>query len=446
MSKARVLPRLRHIFLMSAMVLSGVSGSHAQAIIDPSTWFSTGPEADKQRQQELKKPGDTREYKPLQVGNWLIESGATVGATYDSNLYSARYNVKSATGVTFAPTITGRLTDGVQNTTFYLQGDARHYVDADDITTFGGRIGIGNSLEIQRGTIWKALLQVGRGQDDAGSYNATGSGAGDAGIYVKPINSNSLFAATSLLSRIDYSQFSGFWSAGLSTSVTRFEDASLSDGTSVDQSTRDTNSYTATGRLGWNVAPVVYAFIEPSATWQQTPNVSDGDTTNYRLAAGIGTDRINLMRGEIFGGYARQMFNDLTSDAKDAFVYGGRLSWFPLRELTLNLTADDSIGVTAAVDGGTTQVYTSHTRSVASDLNYQFDRTVSASLRASFANVEYTETGRKDDIIRAGADLNYTITGNLGIRLSYTNVNIDSSSDLNSVQRSVYTLGLSGKF
>lgn len=423
-----------------------VSGAHAQSLIDPSTWFSTGPESDKQRQQELKKGGDTREYKPMQVGNWLIDSGATVGAVYDSNLYSARYSAKSATGISFAPTVTGRLTDGVQNTTFYLQGDARHYTNADDITTFGGRIGIGNSVEIQRGTIWKALLQVGRSQDDAGSYNATGSGAGNTGIYVKPINSNSIFAATSLLSRIDYSQFNGFWSAGLSTSFARFEDASLSNGTTLDQSTRDTNSYTATGRLGWNVAPVVYAFLEPSATWQQTPNITNGDTTSYRLTAGLGTDRINLMRGEVFGGYARQMFNDLTSDAKNAFVYGGRLSWFPLKELTLNLTADDSIGVTAADNAGTTQVYTSHTKSIASDLNYQFDRTVSASLKASFSNVEYTDTGRKDDIVRTGADLNYMITGNVGIRLSYTNVNIDSSSDLNSVQRDVYTLGLSGKF
>lgn len=446
MPDVKVLSRSRCILLSTAVALSWGSMAHAQTVIDPSTWFSTGPEGDKQRQQELKKPGDTREYKPLQIGNWLVESGATLGAVYDTNLYSSRYNAKSANGVSVSPTVTGRLTDGVQNTTFYLQGDARRYTNADDITTLGGRVGIGNSVEIQRGTIWKALLQAGRAQDDAGSYNATGSGDGNSGIFVKPINSNSLFAATSLLSRVDYNQLSGFWSAGVSASLIRFEDASLSDGTTIDQSTRDTNSYTVTGRLGWNIAPVAYAFLEPSATWQQTPNLTNGDTTNYRLTAGLGTDRINLMRGELFAGYARQMFNDLTDDAKNAFVYGGRLSWFPLKELTLNLSADDSIGVTAADNAGTAQVYTSHTKSIATNLSYQFDRTILASLRAAFSNVEYKESGRKDDIVRAGADVDYMITGNLGIRLSYANVNVDSSSDLNSVQRDIYTIGVTGRF
>jgi hypothetical protein len=112
----------------------------------------------------------------------------------------------------------------------------------------------------------------------------------------------------------------------------------------------------------------------------------------------------------------------------------------------LNLTAADSSGVTAADNAGTTQVYTSHTRSIATDLSYQFDRTVSASLRASFSSVEYTDTGREDDIVRTGADLNYMVTGNLGLRLSYSSVNIDSSTDLNSVQRNIYTLGVTGKF
>ena len=438
--------RSRTLMMASALTAIMSGSAQAQSILDPSTWFATGPEGDKQRQQELKAGGGTREYKPRQFGLWLVESSADLGAVYDSNLYSSRTNTKSATGVMLSPRVTGRYTDGGQNATFYLDGNARYFSSENDISTFSGRIGLGNSLELNRGTVWKVLAQFGRSQDDSGAFNATGLGSGSSGVYVKPINSNSLFAATSILSRLDYAQFNGFVSGGLSANLARFEDAELSDGSKVSQNARDTNSYTATGRVGWSFLPVAYAFVEPAAVWQQVPNVTDGDTTTYRVTAGIGTDRINLMKGEIFAGYARQSFNDLTDQARDGAVYGMRLSWFPTRDLTLNLSADDTLGVTAANVSGATQVYTSRTKSISGDLNYSVDRRVSVAIRSTFSNVEYTDTGRKDDIFRLGADLTYMVTGNMGLRAGYTNVNVNSTSDLNNISRDVYSIGLNARF
>lgn len=434
------------LLTVSCLTLASVADLRAQAILDPSSWLSAGPEGDKQRQSEMKKEQSTREYKPMQIGNWLVDSGIYAGLVYDSNIYSSRYNVKSATGLSLSPTITGRYSDGGQNTSFYLTGEARRFNVSDDITTFGGRIGVGNSVEIQRGVIWKALVQLGRSQDDGGSVNATGTGAGNTGVYVKPINSNSLFAATSILSRVDYQQFSGFASAGLSGNSTRFEDAELSDGTKLSQATRDTDVYTATGRLGWNVTPLIYTYLEPSVTWQHTPSVSNGDTTNYRFSAGLGTDRINLVRGEVFAGYAIQSFNDISGQEQNGLVYGGRVTWFATKDITFNLTGDDSLGVTASSVSGSTQVYTTRTKSVAADLSYLFDRRISAAFRTSFSNVDYSETNRTDDVLRYGADLSYMITANFGARIGYTSVKVDSSSNINNFNRDVYSIAINVKF
>lgn len=438
--------RLQTCAAMTALALVMAVPVHAQTILDPSTWFSTGPEGDKQRQDELKQGGASREYKPRQIGLWLVESSADVGAVFDSNLYSSRKNEKSATGIGFAPRIVGRFTDGGQNTNAYIDGNVRYFSGDESLSTFGGRIGIGNSLELQRGTIWKALLQVGRAQDDGSAYNATGQGSDGSGIYVKPINSNSLFAATSILSRLDFAQFSGFASAGLSANLTRYEDAELSNGQKVSQGSRDSNSYTVTGRVGWSLAPTIYTFIEPSVIMQQAPNVTDGDTTAYRGTIGIGTDRINLVKGEIYGGFIRQSYNSLSDQDKDGAVYGFRLSWFPTRDLTLDLSADDSLGVTATGTGSNTKVYTTRTKTVAGNLNYSFDRRITASLRSSYSNVDYDQSGRNDDIVRLGADVTYMITTNFGLRAGFANVNVQSTDDLNSVSRNIYTIGLNGRF
>lgn len=438
--------RVRATVAATAMALVMSLPAHAQSILDPSTWFSTGPEGDKQRQDELKKPGSTREYKSRQIGLWLVDSSASLGAVFDSNLYSSAKNAKSATGLQFAPTISGRYSDGGQSTTAYLDGNVRYFSAEDDVTTFGGRLGIGNSLEIQRGTIWKALAQISRSQDDAGAYNATGLGSDASGVYVKPINSNSLFAATSVLSRLDYAQFSGFTSAGVSANLIRFEDADLSDGTTISQKTRDSNAYTATGRIGWNLAPTIYTFVEPSAVFQQSPNVKDSDTTTYRVTAGLGTDRISLVKGEVFAGYARQSFDSISSQNENGGVYGMRITWFPTRDLTVNLAADDSLGATASGAGEEAKIYASRTKTLSGDVGYALDRRINLALRTSFSNVNFSDTGRKDDVVRIGAELTYMVSANLGIRAGYSNVNVNSSDSLNDVSRDVYTIGLNARF
>lgn len=438
--------KFNRMLLASTILVAGHVSANAQAILDPSTWLSTGPEGDKQRQQELKQDGSTREYKPMQFGLWLVESSVSVGSVFDSNIYSTRTNTKSATGLSISPSIVGRYTDGGQNSTFYLDGSARHFNLSEDLTTFGGRFGFGHSVEIDRGTVWKALVQAGRAQDDLGAFNATGAGADGSGVYVKPINSNSLFAATSILSRLNYSNFSGFWSGGVSANITRFEEAELSDGSKIDQDARDSNAYTATGRVGWNVAPVVYAFLEPSVGLQQNPNVSDADSTTYRLTAGLGTDRINLMRGEVFAGYSRQSFNDLSGDPEQGAVFGGRLSWFPTRDVTLNFTADDGIGITSSSTGGTTEVFSSHIRNIAADLNYVVDQRVTFSVRSSYSTIDFGDTDRSDDVMRYGADLNYMVTGNMGVRVGFTGVDVESTDQTYNVDRTIYSIALNARF
>ena len=54
----------------------------------------------------------------------------------------------------------------------------------------------------------------------------------------------------------------------------------------------------------------------------------------YRVVGGIGTERISLFNGELYGGVMAANFADPTIAQQTWPIFGGRVSWFPTRFVT----------------------------------------------------------------------------------------------------------------
>ena len=188
--------------------------------------------------------------------------------------------------------------------------------------------GMTHVWEIQRDLIFRIQAQGTRSQE----YSGFAANLAPTTQYVtSPVNYNQGYGSTSL-----QKEFGSFFTAvGGSITATSYEDISTNTGNNIDQSYRDGFVYTANGRVGYHISPVVYTFIEPSMNWQRYTG-TQLNSEGYRVVAGIGSGRISLFNGEIYGGYASQQFVDPSIGTTTVPVFGGRIAWFPTRFVTLD--------------------------------------------------------------------------------------------------------------
>ena len=392
----------------------------------------------------VKSGGANREYKRQQFGPWLIEPSVSAGAVYDSNIYGSRKNTKSAVGLVISPDVKAFLNTGLSDTAVTFKGDAKLYSDQSDANAVSARLGVSNCLELSRDMSLNSFVQAARQQDDAGAYNSTGQGDGSTAVYVKPISSNSAFLGSTLLKRFDPM----FVSVGGSGSFTRFDDASLSDGSTISQAKRDANVYNLSTRVGYNFSRTFFGFTEIGLNRQDLVSDSQTNSEGYRVTAGLGADdEKSLFRGEVFAGYMEQRFTNQSVDNSSSPVFGGRLAWLPMRDLTLTVVVDRNLGLvgTTGVVGSLAALAQKST-SVTTSASYAFDQRISSEITASYANVEYLGQDRTDHQFRFGGDLTYMTSANLGVKIGYTKINIDSNIDANSVSRDIVMASLNGRF
>jgi hypothetical protein len=141
-----------------------------------------------------------------------------------------------------------------------------------------------------------------------------------------------------------------------------------------------------------------------------------------------------------------QKFDDpLTGDVTSP-VFGGKLSWFPTRFITLSVSADQTFGTTdfkalAFTPGSTTKV--TH-----ATVNGQWDVSEQFAFRAGYniQRYDYLNSERKDDFSSIKAGVLYKVTPLLGIELAYVHQLLSSNFPGAGYTRDLVTIGGSSKF
>ena len=161
---------------------------------------------------------------------------------------------------------------------------------------------------------------------------------------------------------------------------------------------------------------------------------------------GIGSDQIGLFRGEVYGGYQSERYDFAPLGTVHGTVLGGRLYYYPMRELTIAASVDESIGVSAleAVPGalGTSTKATS----ALLQATYALAREWAASARFGYIRTEYVDTIRRDDAWMGGATVTYSVWQNFGLTLDYQYIQLISNVPLQGFTRNVVMLGGTYKY
>jgi hypothetical protein len=375
----------------------------------------------------------------LVVGDWLLYPSAFAGAMYDTNVNQTNSGVASA-GLRVAPSLLAQQDSGIFKTTLYGNADSRFYLRnvPGDGTVVSARAGGTETYTPVPDLIFNGQADYTRQQDLFATLGTEQN--------IAPLNPTGIGLAPTA-NPTTYNQFTG------AASVQKnFARSFLSVGGSVVNLTYDNSSstvaaspngtvYTGVARGGFWITPALYGYAE-GALDSRNEATNSLSSNGYRVIGGLGTDQIGLMKGEIYAGYQAESYNGPGIGTVSAPVYGVRGHYFPLPQLTLNLSVDESLGaslITAA--GGATKV---DTYLVTAD--YAIDQQWGANGRGGYIHTDYVGTGQNDDAWTLGGTVSYALSRNLGLTLDYQHLQSSSNVVGQSFTRDIVTLGATYKY
>jgi hypothetical protein len=385
----------------------------------------------------------TRDYQALPVEGWLLYPSLFAGALYDTNPAQSPTNKPSSFGGRVVPSLLAEATDGINKSTFYGMLDARGYsADAASTNdTVSARTGFIQRYQPTPDWVVNAQADYTRQRDlfstfgidnSVNTLNPTAVGLSPA---VNPIAYNQYSATTSVQKTFG----PAFLTLGGSVVDIAY------DNTAAGAPSTDGATYTGVGRGGFWFTPALYAYAEGSVD-RRHYSTGEFDSSGYRAVGGIGTDQLGLFKGELFGGYQVERFDFSPLSSVSSSVFGGSIYYFPLPELTLRASVNESLGVSLLSEAPGALGTSTKADTALVQATYSLAKEWMASARFGYIRTSYTDLTRIDNAWTAGGTVTYSVWQNFGITLDYQYIQLASNAPLQSFTRSVVTLGVTYRY
>jgi hypothetical protein len=401
-------------------------------------------EAQIARSQSDPRPQSTE--GAFQVLDWLLYGGIGVGAGCGFNLNQSPTNQIKACGPQFTPSLVAEHNTGIQRTLLYGVGDIRWYPSINEVQVVDTTAGLVHVWEIQRDLIYRVQVQ--------GMENQTYSGVAGNLLPTNVFLTTPLKYTQGYISSSIQRNFGSFFAAvGGSLTATAYQDIQDNLGRTIDEHFQNGTVGTINGRFGYHISPIIYTFVEPSVNSQEYVD-SRLNSEGYRITAGIGSGRISLFNGEIYGGFAHQRFEDPAAGSRSEPVFGGRLSWYTTRFLTFTFAADRTFGTSDFSRPSTGPITTpgllpgSPTNKTTESLtaNWDFNRYFGFSAGIRNQQQDYLDSSRRDDLLMLTAGVTVKVWRNLGITINYNHAHLFSNLAGASFSSDFFSVGGNTRF
>lgn len=388
-------------------------------------------------------PVKARDYQSMDIGGWMVDPTIFVGGVYNSNVNQTQDNKISSWGERVATGFTASYVSGLHQTSIYGFADVQHY-DTDAATyrtQVSGKAGFVQTYRVLRDFTVRATGDFTRQQDVFGG-SAFAPNTLPEGPYtyvptttVSPQQNPDAYnqISGSLWAQKDFSQ-RAFMSLGVYATNQHFDHNALNGN-------RDGTVFTVTQRTGFYVTPHVYAFVDPSYSWQRY-QVSTRDSDGYRVTAGLGSSAAGIWSGEVFGGYQSQ-HNDIIGTYSSG-IYGGRLMYSPTRFWVFTASLDENLGATsiAGLTGTASKVTTAL-------LNVRYlglPQGWTTNARFGYVHTAIVNSARVDDGWLAGANVGYAFWRNLLVTVDYQYKKLDSNFLFAGFNQQTVSVGVTARY
>jgi hypothetical protein len=383
----------------------------------------------------------------LAIGDWLINPTSLAGVVADSNPGQTSI-AKPGFGLRSRSSVIGEAQNGIYDTTVYGTIDSTLYPNQNIVNA--------NQFFIDAGVteIYRTLpdLIVSEQANYTRQQNLFSNLTLNSGlININPTGTGVLPTSNALT----YNQLSDIMSI-----QKNFSDSFIILGGSlVDLTYNQTPGvaatapngviYTGRARAGIWIFPDVYTYLEETLDTQDYAAAFLSSSGN-RTVVGVGSDQFRLLRGEVYGGYQSERYRSAAIETVASPVFGGRVSYFPLPELTLTTALDKTIGTSllatpttaAATSTGTATVETSFLAQAV----YAFAPEWQATARGGYTEANFVDTTHREHALTLGATITYSIWENIGLALDLQHIELRSNVVGQSFTRDTATLGLTYRY
>jgi hypothetical protein len=165
-------------------------------------------------------------------------------------------------------------------------------------------------------------------------------------------------------------------------------------------------------------------------------NGVDRDSDGYTAGIGAQFYLTHLLHGEVFVGYAKQVFRAPLENV-GGIDYGATLDWYPTELLTVHLNAQRRFDDTT-LDGATV----SDNQSVTLAADYELLRELILQTHVGFTDADYAGIARRDRYLEAGLSGRYFLNRYMRLDAAYTYSHRSSSVPGQDFADNAFNLGL----
>ncbi len=215
--------------------------------------------------------------------------------------------------------------------------------------------------------------------------------------------------------------------AGAGIERNLYQDAELTNGTTLSLEDRNYNEYSARLRGAYEWTPDTRPFVEVSIDRRERDLAVDfsgiaRDSNGYVLRAGVTLGRQERLSGEVSIGFAHRSYADPTLSDVQGMVYDASLVWLASGLTTLRVNATSGIEETSVLNASGVL-----RNDVRFTVEHALRRWLVASASIGWMRDDYVGTALVNDYLRTSAALTYSLNRSLALKAEYRNERFFSS-------------------
>ncbi len=374
------------------------------------------------------------EAKGLPLGGFRAFPTLAVGGTYDDNIYRSETGTVSDWYFTIAPSLLVKSEWSRHMLSFNGGLEVLRYMDQSTEDVVNWNAGGAGQLDILR------TMYIAADADYAQRHEPRSSPNDSFGIEPTPYKN--LDASVSL--HFKPNRFGIVLTGDFNRKNYDPVARTTPPGGFAPNDDRDRDSYIGTVRLSYDFSPGYAMFVQGSYETRQFDQMFDRtgvrrDTTGYNIDGGLQFMLTNVLEGEIYAGHMQRHYKAPLTDVSGV-DYGGNLTWYASPLTTVRLRGSRSVSDTTLAGASG-----SDDRSISLSIDHELARNILLTGDVGYTNSDYPGIIRQDDLITAGAGVEYLLNRYFSLKAKYSYEDRSSNVAGASYTDNMISLGLKAK-
>ena len=361
------------------------------------------------------RPKPEYAHSPIGYGAFLISPTITTSVEGNDNIYATSAKTTSDVIFRIQPSVVAQTNWSRNLLAVYGRASINQYVSNGSESTTDWQVGGNGRLDVHRDLGFSGGASYEHDTEPRTSSGSPQNIKEPIRYYLADVygQGTKQFNRLRLTGRVDFRDFN-------------YENAPLTGGGFSNQNYRDHTVVTGGGKADYAISPDKSVFVTAVVNNRDysTPLVGQParNSTGYEFGIGSNFDISHLVRGEVQFGYTQQDYKSALYPSVSGLSARGLVEYFPTELTTVTFTGTRTVEDSSLV--GSSGYLSSN---ISAQVDHELLRNLIITGTVSYGNDSYKGVDRTDDRTSVSAGGTYLVNRAVGVNLTYTYYNQDSS-------------------